>query len=77
MKHGMHGYTGPGVKQGTGVQNNSYRDSPAKTRPGANRHGFSKNPRQASAGRQVSDPFPVPYDSVGPMPGPRTRRGRG
>ena len=57
-KHGMHGYTGPGMKQGTGTSNDSYRYSRAKPAAGANRHGFSRNPRQDSPGRQTSDPFP-------------------
>ena len=64
-KHGMHGYTGPGMKQGTGTSGDSYRDSPAKARPGSNRFGFRKNPKQASPGRQMSDPFPRPRGWIG------------
>ena len=51
---------GPGMKQGTGRSNDSYRDSPAKPPPGSNRHGFPRNPKQNSKGRMTSDPFPKP-----------------
>ena len=88
MKSGMKGYS-HGMKSGKmgyghgmdqmkpGYSTDSYRYSSPAARPGSNRHGFSRNPKQDSPGRTTSDPFPRPYDSVGPMPGPRTRRGRG
>ena len=63
-KHGMHGYIGPGKKQGTGTSGDSYRYSKAKPAAGANRHGFTRNPKQDSAGPMKSDPFPKPLRLV-------------
>ena len=73
---------------GSGSIDNSYRDSAAK--PGSHgrpvdSRGYSRNPKQNSAGPYTSDPFPTNYDSVGTQSGvkgdggmrqtPKARRG--
>ncbi len=64
---GMNRPRGPTHDNPTGYPN-SYRDSPTKT-PAigqkANRHGFSRNPKQDSPGRMTSDAFPTSVDSAG------------
>ena len=59
------GYGGSGPYAGGSMDKmtsnpDSYRYSSPTARSGANRHGFSKNPKQSSAGRQTSNPFPKP-----------------
>ena len=70
------GYVGGGTNRPRGpthdnptVLPNSYKDSPTKTRPGANRHGMKRNPKQDSKGRMTSNAFPQNRDSVGPQAG--------
>ena len=66
-------------KMRPGYRTDSYRDSSPMTRPGANRHGFTKNPKQSSPGRMTSNPFPTNRDSVGAqgVPGDGGLPGRG
>ncbi len=69
------GYVGGGMNRPRGpthdnptVLPNSYKDSPTKT-PAigqkANRHGFSRNPKQDSPGRMKSEAFPTSVDAAG------------
>ena len=78
MKGGMKGRTGyshkGGMKAGSYAGGSmdkmagnpdSYKYSSPTARPGSNRHGFSRNPKQDSPGRQTSNPFPKPKGWTG------------
>ena len=63
-KGGMAGSYGMD-KMKPGYSTDSYKYSSPTARAGSNRHGFSKNPKQASPGRMTSDPFPRPRGWIG------------
>ena len=74
------GYVGGGMNRPKGPTHDnptsyptSYKDSPAKTRAGSNRHGFKRNPKQDGM-KTTSDPFPTAVDAAGTR-GPKGDRG--